>query len=223
MKTLFFMILSMISYSSFALNGDFNLSPASLKIKLYKMAVSTDPLCSNLITVFDNGSNSVEVDLAGTLPTIGTGLIADGSYNCIAIEMSDLVKYTPSTNSTSLNCNTSVQNTLDMCQLAYSGTSKLIDGSAVTCGISGTDDKVVLYMSTSSSGYGTNIFTPPTSSGDALHGVLLASPLVINGTTVGKLEIATTGKICDANYIGCIGTVIPKCVLRPPTFTYLPL
>ena len=70
--------------------GDINLTPTSLKLKVYKMAVSTSGLCTNLVTVVDNGATPSEVDFTQD-PALGSGSIADGTYPCIVIEFADAV------------------------------------------------------------------------------------------------------------------------------------
>ena len=82
--------ISINPFSAFA-----GISPSSLKLKIYKFAVSTSPYCTNLITVVDNGISAVETDFVN-LPDLGSGVLADGTYPCVVIEMSDNVKFTRS-------------------------------------------------------------------------------------------------------------------------------
>ncbi|NCN95692.1 MAG: hypothetical protein GW917_03125, partial [Bdellovibrionales bacterium] len=124
--------------------ANLGLSPSALKLKVYKFAVSTNPLCTNLVTVVDNGSTPLEVDFSGSV-NLGSGSLADGTYPCVVIEMSDKIKYTSASTSTAGNCVSGTEYTLDVCS---SGTSTLVDGTTVTC--SAADNKVALHISTAS-------------------------------------------------------------------------
>lgn len=83
--------------------ADLNITPTSLKLKVYKFAVSTSPLCTNLITIVDNGSTPTEVDFLGS-PNLGNGIVANGTYPCIVIEFADNIKFATAVNSTSNHC-----------------------------------------------------------------------------------------------------------------------
>lgn len=140
--------------------ADVGLSASSIKLKVYKMAVSSSPLCTNLITVLDNGSTPTEVDFLSN-PNLGSGTLANGTYPCVVIEFSDLVKFRPSANSTSLNCSTATEYTLDVCRAGGGDSSVLINGTTTNCtGTSGNattygapgDDRVAMYISTASIG-----------------------------------------------------------------------
>ena len=184
--------------------ADTGLTASSLKLKVYKLAVSTSPLCTNLVTVLDNGSTPTEVDFLA-LPDLGSGTVADGTYPCVVIEFTDIIKFTPSTNSTSGNCLTTVEETLDICRTDSSGSSKLIDGTTTTCGVQGTADRVAVYLSTGAAGDNEDAFNPPTSVGDTQRGINLTSALVVSGTTSGKFVVNPAGKVCDTNAAGCAG------------------
>lgn len=197
------------------------------------MAVSTNPLCTGLITVLDNGTTPAEVDFLQN-PSLGSGTLADGTYACVVIEFSDLVKFTPSTNSSSGNCLSSTEYTLDVCRGDNGGeTSVLIDGTTTTCtGTSGNsttygtpgDDRVAMYITTASvGGNGSDVFNKPTSVGDTAHGLNLGSALTIAGTASGKFTANPTGKVCDGNAIGCEGATATggtRCEMGPPVFSF---
>lgn len=212
-----------------AIDGDLSLSASSIKLKVYKMAVSTSPLCTGLITVLDNGSTPTEVDFLQN-PSLGSGTLADGTYPCIVVEMSDQVKFNPSANSTSQNCQISTQYVLDVCS-AGSDPSTLIDGTSSTCaGSDGSpvDNKVAMYISTASTGgNSSNVFARPTSVGDTSHGLNLGAALTISGTSSGKFVVNSTGKVCDGNSAGCEGRGADgtgfgdgTCQMGPPVFSF---
>jgi hypothetical protein len=226
----FLLILTLIIFSGIGNSADLGLSASSIKLKVYKMAVSTSPLCTNLITVLDNGSSPTEVDFLQN-PNLGSGTLTDGTYSCIVIEFSDLVKFTPSSNSSSGHCSISTEYTLDVCRSGGS-TSLLIDGSTTTCtGTDGTNtsygtpgaDRVAMYISTASSlASGADAFNKPTTIGDAVKGLKLNSALTVSGTSAGKFDVNSSGKVCDNGTAGCEngsggGTT---CNMGPPVFSF---
>lgn len=225
-----------VLFSSVALAtpaGDLNLTPTSLKLKVYKMAVSTSGLCTNLTTIIDNGSTPTEVDFMQD-PQLGSGSIGDGTYPCIVIEIADAVKFIPP-NSSSGACVSSVEETLDVCRTqdynsdgdttdaGETSTSVLIDGTTATCGAPGTSDRVAMYISTFATGGG-DVFNAPTSNGDATHGLNLAAALTVSGTAAGKFVVNPTGEVCDdTNDTGadCEGAgANASCEMGPPAFSF---
>lgn len=203
--------------------ADLSLTPSSLKLKIYKMAVSSSPFCTDLKTVIDNGSTPTEVNFVGGV-SLGSGTITNGTYPCIVIEFGSYIKFTPTSDSTSLNCKSSVENTLDVCQ---SGTSVLIDGSTTTCA-SSSNDRVAMYLSTAStSTTGSDAFNPPTSASDATKGFKLSSSLTISAAASGKFVVNPSGKVCDDNASGCDGgsggtgtNGAGSCKMEPPLFSF---
>lgn len=174
--------------------GDLNLNAHSLKLKVYKMAVSTSANCTSPVTVIDNGSIPVETDVKATNPVFGSGNITDGTYPCVMIEMSDTIKYSGEL-STSGNCSPSSETSRDLCRLDNAGTSQLLDGSTFNC--TNSEDVIVIYLSTntvvSPSGNG---FVPPVGAGSQ-DGGHLASALTVSGSAIGKLSVSTDGYLCD--------------------------
>ena len=71
------------------------LDASSLKLQVYSVMLSTSPQCTSPITVFSSATPT-EVDFLAT-PTLGSGNPPDGTYHCVIIKMSDLIKFTPST------------------------------------------------------------------------------------------------------------------------------
>lgn len=201
------LILSVFVIASFCTSlfaADTGLTASSLKLKVFKMAVSTSPLCTNLVTVLDNGSSPTEVDFLAS-PDLGNGTVADGTYPCVVIEFTDIIKFKPSATSDSGNCVSSTEYQLDICRNDNNGTSKLTDGTTTTCGAQGTADRVALYLSTGAAGDNEDAFNPPTSIGDTQKGINLTSALVVAGTTSGKFIVNPAGKVCDTNAVGCAG------------------
>ncbi len=200
MKFLNVTLLSLIlaPYALATPAGDLSLTPTSVKLKLYKFAVSTSPLCTNLTTVIDNGNSPTEVDFAGA-PNLGSGTVSNGTYPCVAMEVSDNIRYIPGANSASGACVAGTTYTLDICRTDNSGTSQMIDGTTTTCtGATGSPsaDRVTFYLSTYSdpSGNGDG-FYPPTVSGG--NGTYLSSALVVSGSATNQFVADPTGQMCD--------------------------
>ncbi len=217
------MFSALLTFSCFA--ADTGLSPSSLKLMVYKFSVSTDPLCTNPVTVIDNGTTPVEVDFTGGV-NLGSGPLEPGTYPCVIVEFNSNIRFMPSSNSTSTNCNSNDYETNDVCRSP--DTSLLADGTTTTCTSGG--DRVAMYLSTASTSTGNvDAFNPPTSGADASHGFKLASSLRVSNAASGKFVVNPTGKICDDNDASCdggpggtgIGT--GSCKLEPPTFSFTQL
>jgi len=227
-----FMLLSINAFAQNTPPEDINLTPSSLKLKVYKFAVSTSPYCTDLITVIDNGDNPQDVEFIGSV-NLGSGNLANGTYPCVVIEMSDNIKFTPGPTSTSItgNCVTGVEETLDVCRSQGSPdpdtTSVLIDGSTTTCTLeasSPASDRVAMYLSTASSVSSEDAFNPPTIA-DTNRGFRLATPLVVSGSTVAKFIVNPTGKMCDNGHdvdglCDGNGTPTQTCQLEAPIFNF---
>lgn len=210
LKKYFTSIIVLLSFNAFAVDSGF--SPVSLKLKIYKFAVSTSPYCTNLITVVDNGNSPVDVEFVGGA-NLGSGVLVDGTYPCVVIEMSDNVKFTPNGTSTSGNCVSGAESIIDICRTDNGGTSTLIDGTSVTC--TGSDpnspiaNRVALYLSTASSGGG-DTFQAPTLLNTA-RGLLLGSSLVVSGASVGQFRMNADNQIQDDG---------AACGLNAPAFSF---
>jgi hypothetical protein len=227
-----FIYLNCIGLLQIASAANTGLSASSIKLKVYKMAVSTSPLCTGLVTVLDNGNTPTEVDFLQN-PNLGNGTLADGTYACIVIEFSDLVKFTPSTTSTAGHCNSATEYTLDVCRAGSGDSSILIDGTTTTCtGVSGDKDnygtpgadRVAMYISTATTG-GADAFNRPTSIGDNAHGLNLGAALTISGTSSGKFIANPAGQVCDMAGVGCEGGngTGTTCQMGPPAFSFIKL
>ena len=99
------------------------LDASSLKLQVYSVMLSTSPQCTSPVTVFSS-TTPTEVDFLAT-PTLGSGNPPDGTYHCVIIKMSDLIKFTPST--TAGLCSASVQYTADVCRTDNGGITQAPD------------------------------------------------------------------------------------------------
>ncbi len=219
-----------IMFSAFSVQAqDTGLSPSSLKLAVYKFAVSTSGDCTNLTTVIDNGNTPVDVEFVGGV-NIGAGTIAPGTYPCVVVEFSDNIKFTSATNSTSTNCSTAVENTVDVCRGGMGSTSVLIDGTTTTC--TNAANRVAMYLSTASVGGNSDAFNRPLTSGvgsDANFGFNLAAALSVTGSASGKFVVNPAGKVCDNNSAACdggpggTGVGTGACMMEPPSFSFTQL
>ncbi len=189
-------------------------NPAALKLKIYKVAFSTSALCTNLQTVYTKTeSEATYSDFLLNPSIVQNGSLADGTYKCVVIEFSSIIK--PTTTATDGSCTAATEFSLDVCgsQGGNTTTSTLIDGTTTTC--TAGDDHIAMYLSTGSTQTngteGHNAFQAPTSESDALHGFKLTNPFVKAGAVTGTFVVNGAGKI---NGDGA------SCEMQPPLFSF---
>jgi hypothetical protein len=85
-------------------------NPVLVEIKVREMRLSPNADCSNSIRVFSNPAGTPQDFTQG--PTLGTGVVPNGTYRCMLINMSDHVTYKPA--ATEGDCNASVEYTRDL-------------------------------------------------------------------------------------------------------------
>lgn len=198
--------------------GDWTATPEYLKLKPYKIAVSTSSDCTNLKTVFEvEESKAQYVDFFKS-PSIGEGDVPAGTYLCVVIEMSDNIKYTSNENSPNGHCASGTESVLDVCGNNGSETVTLIDGTITTC--SSEENRVALYLTTiaASDGSGShnqNVWNPPSSTSDTDNGFKLGSPLVINGKSKSKFIVNGTDKLMEYQDNSSF-----YCEMQPPLFSF---
>lgn len=159
----------------------------SIKIRVYKLALSTSAECTSPTTVFESATGTV-ADLV-TKPTFGKGKIPEGTYHCMMIEISKIV------NVTGQNVCTTATDKL----LCPDGTTSQTIGSStagnVSCsGGTGNDQHITLYFTTQATrteanSYETRVLLPPQNSSDGNSGLKLSGPLVYPSTRRGVLAI----------------------------------
>jgi hypothetical protein len=200
--------LCLISSSAFA-GGD----PASLKLKVLAVYASLSAQCTNPIQVFLNNSGDY-VDFLRS-PTLGGGDLPDGTYNCLIIKMSDLIKHTPLvTNST---CIAGTEYTAGVCHAGQFADDIAGGIGNITCHGDGTstgsvEDNVYMYLTTdAAASTGNNAFNHPVTPGDG-KGIKLGAPLVISSTSRAKFVVNATGKVTPGG---------GDCGMNPPTFTFV--
>jgi hypothetical protein len=176
-------------------------NPSSILIKIYEMRVSHASDCSNSIVMFSN-PNGVVQDFA-TNPSIGSGAIPNGSYQCIMVKLSNLITFTPAT--TEGFCSAGVSTTRNVFQAG--GNSISIDPNGNTINGIGTtaDTTPNPFWAYFKVGGGSNDCKTP-----ALA-CTLSSPINISGDRTGTLVVDFDQKID--------GTQNP-CDMQPPVFAF---
>ena len=203
--------LALVAAALFSANAS-ALDASSLKLQVYSVMLSTSPQCTSPVTVFSSATPT-EVDFLAT-PTLGSGNPPDGTYHCVIIKMSDLIKFTPST--TAGLCSASVQYTADVCRTDNGGITQAPDAFGAPNACAGTDaapvsDAVHLYLTTNASaGTGGNTFMQPTGPAST-NGLNLTAPLVIAGAAKSKFVVNATGKVGDDG---------AACGMNPPVFGF---
>lgn len=181
--------------------------PSSLTLKVYKFAVSASADCSSPVTVYETTTPEY-VDFLDTI-TIGSGSVADGTYPCVMFEFSDRIKFTPS--ATGTHCVAGEEETLEVCRSEGAVQFQLIDGTIGTC--DDTEQRVAMYISTNSASTGggdSNAFMPPTSAGDASHGIQLTGAFTVAGASVATFVVDGSEKVEDTS----------SCDMQPPDFSF---
>ena len=68
-------------------------NPSSVLLKIYEVRLSPNADCSQAVTIFTNPSGASR-DLVQN-PTLGSGAIPNGTYQCFMAHISDQIIYTP--------------------------------------------------------------------------------------------------------------------------------
>lgn len=191
------------------------IDPDVVKIKVYKVAFSFSEECTDLQTVFDNGDSPETKNFLDS-PTLGSGSLDDGTYNCVVIEMSDQVTFSPVEDSDTVVdsnpiCEDAKEYTIDVCR-ADNGdaeTTKLIDGTTVNCaGDQDTkvNDRIAIYISTLSTteplqpgkefNEEANAFIAPTQDSKE-DGFKLENALVVSGSSEMSFVADFTGRVAE--------------------------
>jgi hypothetical protein len=185
------------------------IDPGFVKMKLYKAGYSTSTDCSDM-TVISVSETPEEKDwMQG--PTLGSGTLANGTYKCVAMEISSMIKFSSSEGSDNGYCTKDKQINMDVCR--DGATSTLLDGSETSCQ-SQTANRITVYMSTGGSqgeacGEGCG-FKP----GDPTY---LVSSLVVDGAQTGTFKMNALGMVGEYD-TGEQGTT--ECAMDEPSWSF---
>jgi hypothetical protein len=186
------------------LAGKGTIDAASIKIQVYKFAVAKGNDCKNPTVVFTSAA-AVENDLLSN-PTYGAGPIDPGTYGCIVIELSKVIKTSAKTSSGS--CVQGQEFSDVICRDGQ--TSQLVDGTPVTCAGGATNAQhVTVFITTASAGLsGDRSLLPPIDASDTTSGVKLTGPLVVSGDMPVTLTVDPR-QFLDGTSTAC-GTSAPS-------------
>lgn len=186
------MISLLLSTSLFAVTN-----PTELNLKIYQISVALNVDCSDPQLIFQSTAG-VTKDLIAD-PTLGSGTLADGTYNCVMITMDDVISYKPLAND-GVNCVAGTTYAIDLCRTPE--TTDLLTGTTFTTPTcAGTDqsttagglaNKVTLYLRSGVSGLLSSWMKT-----NANDGIPLTAPFVVNGTETGIFYIDATNQIQD--------------------------
>lgn len=194
-KRLYLLALcQLIAGTGFASNA---VDPSEVKIAVYESRISPNADCSGgFIRVFENASPTPQDFL--TNPTIASGAIPNGTYRCIALRISDFIRYKPAVTTDSGNCVAGASLTQDIIRGDPS-----ISPDGVTTSTAVGEDIVWIYMSTS--GSDSNTCLSPT------QPCRIGAPLVVSGDRAGTFVVDFRGQVQDHG---------SSCSLEGPTFSF---
>ncbi|MFO1525169.1 MAG: hypothetical protein U1F16_04245 [Turneriella sp.] len=171
------------------------LEASSVLVTVYKIALSTSNLCTSPTVIFQSNSGT-QVDIK-QVPTLGKGKLANGTYNCLMVEIGKMFNVAASSTQDG-NANTTCTTTVNRRACADTQPSKLIDGSAVTCqdsqDNSNPPQRITLFFTTLStntnvSTTATNALMPPQTTADTTHAFSLSAPIVYPTNKKARLKL----------------------------------
>jgi hypothetical protein len=169
----------------------------TMKAKVYRVAFSTSPQCTNPVTVYRKENPDYTDFLLN--PVFGQSAVPDGVYACVIIEISNLIKVTPVKNSAVCLANQEIEQ--NICRNNKPPlVVKMIDGQPSQCG--DAEAPLAVYLSTASVktdplSPDANPFLPPTKDSDWDHGLKLPHPVVVKGRAEGTLIVSAEGRVND--------------------------
>jgi hypothetical protein len=197
-------------------------NPTTATLKIYGVAISANEDCSNA-TVVGYNSSGTDYDFKQT-PAIFTGTMAAGTYKCVILYMSSVINFKPLANDGS-KCVAGTAYNVNVCNLSNGCTyttaspnssNVLVYGSGLTTPVganstSTTGDKVLLFLSTGSTGTGDNAFKQPLAA-TPTYGIKLTNAFTVSDTgSQGTFVVNFDGKVDGTG---------SNCDLGPPAFSF---
>jgi hypothetical protein len=206
--------------------------PASVSLKVYRFGLSTSSTCENMQIYTIDAPAFVDFT---TNPTLGSADVPHGTYQCVALEIDQVVSGAP--RSAGGNCTTDKAMRYDYCQLLDIINSTPPPPSAGEGGepptqpetqldgilpLGGDDsqlfqsckpggDHFTVYLTTQVPvDAPSNAFRPPTSPTDTRHGFHLGAPLVVTERTTGTFVVSSVAHSYDDG----------RCELGSGTFSF---
>jgi hypothetical protein len=173
-------------------------NPTSVLINLYSASVSVSADCSKPRVVFKS-EVPIQVDFANN-PTLGGGSLADGTYRCIILRISDVVSFVPETTSGACVAGTTYKHHLLESDPAYQNFDATNWGAMATSAANLNKPEIIpIVLTTSGSGSTTaGMVAKPTSATDT-GPLYLSSAFVVNGTKSSKINAILNGKVDGSN------------------------
>lgn len=161
--------------------------PSVVRMKMYATYISPNSDCSNAREIFREASPSYQ-DMANGTPTFGRGIVGNGTYPCIIIELSDRIESVAGFTSDSGNCIQGQTKVLDIARGEV--TTHPTTGVHTTTAVG--EDRIFIYLTTAPSGsVANNSYFQPSQPGP------LANAFVVRGDRSGLFVMDFTGKISD--------------------------
>ena len=182
--------------------------PSYVRVKAYEIRVSPNADCSNAITVFRNAAPSY-LDMVNN-PTLGSGAIPNGTYNCVMMRMSDQIHFTPSTVNGAWAHGVCAVGTDGAADVGHDETAVDPDGTPHVLGNKGTEDILWLYIRTgvTNGQNNQNAFAPT-------GGIPLLSPLVVHGDGTHTMVFDFSGAVGEEQDNG-----VWSCDCDAPTLSF---
>jgi hypothetical protein len=156
-------VMILLANSAWAAN---QVDPSAFALRVYETRISESADCSgSFLTVFRSESPT-ELNMLDE-PTLGSGVVPNGTYRCVAIRMSDMIDYTPAETTDNNNC---VAGTPYSKDIAHGETTTSPEGTD-TVTVDGAEDVIWIYLSTNGTESGSG-FVPD-------EPCPLGSPLVV--------------------------------------------
>lgn len=213
----------------------------SIKLTVHQVAVALNEDCSSPIVIFTSPSAAgTESDFLAA-PTLGSGTLGSGTYNCVMITIEDAIKFKPLAND-GTKCTAGAEYTIDLCRNTASSdahssmadvlvgtttTSTECSGTSQTIPGGGSSNKVTLYLRTNAlatnhadAQYVTAWRAGTTAIGAAgngnpttaqPNGIQLTSPFVVSGSKTGTFYLDATNLVVGSG---------SNCEMNPPVFGF---
>ena len=203
-----------------------NADPSSALVTVYGVAISKNTDCSNASVIGYNSAGTV-LDFTKGPSITNAGIVDPGTYPCVILYMSNVITFVPAASvgtacvagttysravCAGINCQFTSATPNASNVLVYGGLQTPLASSSQD---TGNPDKVLLFLSTASTGTGSNNnipFQQPTAA-NWNNGLNLSSPFVVaDAGGAGTFVVNFNGQIKDAG-----GGV---CDLGAPTFGF---
>src|SRR3569623_1577169 len=172
--------------------------PSSLKVKVYSDYASLSAQSTDPVQIISIDAGTV-VDFL-TNPTLGNGELADGTYNCVIIKMSSIIKHTPLTTDSSSVAGTEYTGGVSNMRGSESDPASDLDGNPIACLGAGStagsvDNTVYMYLTTArAASTGARAFVHPVTPVDGI-GIRLGSPLIVSATSTAMCVVVARGQV----------------------------